>query len=145
MLVPLYKRQHAHSRAQHVGVDTPLALSLRWWREVLALGLHQSRSFSSAPSPPVHLFADARGHPARLAAVLLIDGEILYCDCEPPEVMLQALEARNDKQILGLELFALALGCSTFAERLVGRKVFLWSDNVGAEKGTAKGKARPPC
>ena len=59
--------------------------------------------------------------------------------------MLQALEARNDKQILGLELFALALGCSTFAERLVGRKVFLWSDNVGAEKGTAKGKARSPC
>ena len=83
MLLPLYKRQHAHSRTQQVGVNTPLALALRWWLEVLALGLHQSRPFSSTTSSPVHLFADARGHPARLAAVLLIDGEILYCDCEP--------------------------------------------------------------
>ena len=142
MLLPLFKRQHAHSRTHKIGVDTPLQLALLWWLEVLQLGLRQSRCFRQDPSAPVHLFADARGQPARLAAVLLIDGEILYCDCTPPEVMMNALQQRDDSQIMGLELFALALGLSSFSNRLCGRTVFLWSDNVGAERGTAAGRAR---
>ena len=55
---------------------------------------------------------------------------------------MKALEQRKDSQIMGLELFALALGLSSFSQLLLGRTVFLWSDNVGAERGTATGRAR---
>ena len=57
--------------------------------------------------------------------------------------MMDALHSRNDNQIMGLELFSLALGLCSFSERLRNRRVFLWSDNVGAERGTASGRARP--
>ena len=142
-LLPLFKKQHTHSRNHKIAPWSPLYLALHWWLEVLQLGFHQSRSLYQNRASPVHLFAGARGHPARLAAVLLIDGEMLYCDCEPPQVMMEALEKRHDNQIMGLELFALALGLSSFAELLCGRTVFLWSDNVGAERGTTTGRARP--
>ena len=142
MLLPLFKRQHAHSRASKFSANSPLCLALRWWLEILKLDLRQDKKFHQGTRAPVHLFADARGHPARLAAVLLIDGEILFCDCEPPAVMMDALHSRNDNQIMGLELFSLALGLCSFSERLRNRRVFLWSDNVGAERGTASGRAR---
>ena len=91
---------------------------------------------------PIHLFADARGHPPRLAAVLLADGKTHYTDWEPPPSLLAIFISRKDQQIMGLELLAIALGFSTFANLLEGRRVFVWSDNVGTESCARKGTAR---
>ena len=49
---------------------------------------------------------------------------------------------RGDNQIMSLELLALALGFSTFAAQLAGRRVRVFSDNVVAEKSTDRGSAR---
>ena len=49
---------------------------------------------------------------------------------------------REDNQIAGLELLAIALGLSTFGEVLAGRRVCVWSDNTVSEHGTRKGSAR---
>ena len=43
---------------------------------------------------------------------------------------------------MGLELLAIALGFSTFANILEGRRVMVWSDNVGSESCARKGTAR---
>ena len=99
--------------------------------QVLQLELKESRAFTVVKRSPVHLYADARGHPARIAAVLLIDGEVWYTDCEPPKEMLEILTERHDDQIMGLELFSVSLGLSTFVDKLAGRDVFVWSDNRG--------------
>lgn len=40
------------------------------------------------------------------------------------------------------EIAAIKIAICTFAPELAGRKVVLYSDNVGAEKATAKGSAR---
>ena len=43
---------------------------------------------------------------------------------------------------MSLELLALALGLCTFSEECRGRRVRLFSDNVGAEQATDKGSAK---
>ena len=87
------------------------------------------------------MFADARGTPPRLASVLFIDDRILYTDLEPSASLMQMFTRRRDSQIMGLELLAIALGMSTFAGLLSGRRVCIWSDNVGSERGVTKGAA----
>ena len=49
---------------------------------------------------------------------------------------------RRDAQICGLEMLAIALGLSSFAEELTGRKVVIYSDNKGAEAAARKGSAK---
>ena len=49
---------------------------------------------------------------------------------------------REDGQICGLELCAIALGLSTFADHCEGHKVRVWSDNTGSENSTRRGSAR---
>ena len=93
-------------------------------------------------APPVQLFCDARGVPPRVAAVLLADGKCWYIDLAPSESALTNFRHRNDKQIMSLELLSIALGLSSFAHLLRGRKVRVWSDNAGAEATTRKGSAR---
>ena len=140
MLVPLFKQQHSHCKRGHL--NEPLRLCLEWWQEVLQFRLKQSKCFGQVESNAVHLFADARGFPARLAAVIFADGQIFYTDCKPPAVMMKVLENRADQQIMGLELFAIALGLSTFGHLLQSKKVIVWSDNAGSQHSTAKGKAK---
>ena len=140
MLVPLYTQQH--KQGKHSGLSKSLRLCLEWWRQVLSLQLKQTKKFRCEASKPVHLFADARGFPARLAAVLLVDGELFYVDCEPPESMEKVFRGRQDNQIMGWELFAIALGLSSFSHLLRHRHVTVWSDDVGSERATAKGKAK---
>jgi hypothetical protein len=45
--------------------------------------------------------------------------------------MLRQFQSRNDNQITGLEIFAIALGLSTFQAEVAGRVLVLYSDNKG--------------
>ena len=48
---------------------------------------------------------------------------------------------REDNQIMGLELLAVALGLSSFSELVQGRHVVIHSDNAGAEWAIRKGES----
>jgi hypothetical protein len=109
---------------------------------VLQLGITGNRSWAELADTPIQLYADARGQPPRLAAVLICDGRISYTDWEPDADLLGFFRARKDNQIMALELLALALGLSTFGAQCRERRVRLFSDNVGAERCTKKGSAR---
>ena len=56
---------------------------------------------------------------------------IAYTDAAPNAAMWALLQERRDKQITGLEIWAIALGLSTFQQLLMGKTVFLYSDNTG--------------
>ena len=49
-----------------------------------------------------HLFVDAASTPARVAAVLFVDGQIVYTDVAPDPRLLQCFLERGDKQITTL-------------------------------------------
>ena len=103
----------------------------------------QVRPWQLPPTRPVQLFCDARGSPPRLAAVLYThDGRSFYTDVAPPDCILKLFSKREDGQICGLELCAIALGLSTFADHCEGQKVRVWSDNTGSENSTRRGSAR---
>ena len=103
----------------------------------------QVRPWQLPPTRPVQLFCDARGSPPRLAAVLYThDGQSFYTDVAPPDRILKLFSKREDGQICGLELCAIALGLSTFADHCEGHKVRVWSDNTGSENSMRRGSAR---
>ena len=58
---------------------------------------------------------------------------------EPPESLMRFFQKRGDKQITSLEILAIALGISTFSDLIANRKLFVFSDNIGAERSTQKG------
>ena len=43
---------------------------------------------------------------------------------------------------MGLELLAIALRLSTFSALCAGRRVVVWSDNTGSERGAQKGTSK---
>ena len=49
---------------------------------------------------------------------------------------------RGDGQIMTLEILAIAVGLSTFAVEIKGERLFVFSDNVGAEGAVREGKAK---
>ena len=65
--------------------------------------------------------------------------DILVCDMEPPTSIMESFKKRGDKQITSLEILRIALGISTFAQQIKGRRLVAWSDNKGAEGATRKG------
>ena len=123
-------------------VRTELSLALRWWREVLKLNLVERRLWHIDKREQLHLFVDAHSTPPRLAAVLVGDGIVEFCDMEPEESVLSNFRRRGDNQIMSLELLSIALGVCSFAQRLAGRNVVIWSDNTGAEIATEKGTTK---
>ena len=137
MLRPLF----AHARSKSTRLHTPVRLCLQWWLEVFSFSLEERQFWSCSRQNPVQLFADARGDPPRLAAVLLVDGATLYTDWAPPAALLEIFRSRRDNQIMGLELLAIALGLSTFADVIYGRRVVVWSDNTGGEAAARAGVA----
>ena len=140
MLRPFFAQQKAPLARNRIG--THLAMALEWWERVLRLELHQELSLVDTNVQAVELFCDARGEPPRLAAVLHdIDG-LVYTDFGPSAELMDMFSARNDSQIMGLEILAVILGLSTFRERLSGKLVRVWEDNAGAEGVMAKGGAR---
>ena len=70
MLRPLFRQQYG--RKSHV--NKSLELALKWWAEVLFVGIKETKVWRSLDLPPVRLYADARSTPPRLAAVLVNDG-----------------------------------------------------------------------
>ena len=113
------------------GADRTVAL--QWWRAVLAHEISEHKLWDAPDSSCALLFVDARGSPARCAAVLLIDGQSFYTDGAPADEHVAHLNRRADNQITALEIMAIGVGLSTFADLLAGRKVLVFSDNTGAE------------
>ena len=123
-------------------ISLSLRLALEWWLEVFQLQLVQKREWLGVVPKPIHMFCDARSTPPRLAAVLYIDGDILFCDAPPSDELMGSFFRSGDKHIMSLELASIALGISTFADEIRGRSLIVWSDNKGAEGATKKGRTR---
>ena len=96
----------------------------------------EERAWDAPDTPLAHMFVDARGVPPRCAAVLFVDGQRFYTDGQPSDKVMDAFVARADNQIMTLEILAISVGLSTFADELRGRKVVVFSDNRGAEVGS---------
>ena len=109
---------------------------------MLRLELEQHWTWSESQAPWLHLYADARGQPPRVAAVLFADGRSYFCDMEPSQQILQSFERRSDNQIMALEMLSIALGISSFSDILKGRRIVIWSDNTGAQAATSTGRAK---
>ena len=138
MLQPLYEQQ----RRRRSDLRPELRTALAWWLDILGERIHQVRPWAEPSAGVAHLFADARGAPARLAAVLLMDGGTLWTDAEPDDALRSACCERSDNQIMAWELLSIALGVRTFAPLLRNRRLIVWSDNVGAECAVRKGGAK---
>jgi len=138
MLKPIY----AQKFNKHGTLARSLLEALRWWRMVLQYEVVEERCWWAPETPLAHMFVDARGVPPRCAAVLFIDGERLYTDGQPSAALMNTFEKRADNQIMTLEILAIAVGLSTFAKELQGRKVIVFSDNTGAEAASVKGSAK---
>ena len=138
MLQPLRAQKHCRNSS----LSPALRLCLEWWLQVFKLELRETRSWQVSVKSVVHIFADARSTPPRLAAVVVVDGLSYFTDWEPPRSLMALFESRSDNQIMGLELLAIALGMSTFAHHCRGRRVCFWSDNAGSEHCTRKGSAK---
>jgi hypothetical protein len=137
LLLPLYNQ----AKGKRTKLCYALRLALQWWCEVLSMDLQQSWGWYDEQQPWAHLYADARGMPPRLAAVLFIDGCKYFCDAAPPPELLQKFRPRSDNQIMGLELLAIGLGLSSFKQQLAKRRIVIWSDNTGAEAAARSGRA----
>ena len=129
MLRPIF-RQKFSGRGE---IGQAFRIALKWWVAILELEIAEQRAWTAPERPPVYLFVDARGKPARCAAVLYIDGVFLYTDGMPAQRFMDRFEQRSDNNITSLEILAIAVGLSTFQDEIAGRKVVLFSDNTGAE------------
>ena len=140
MLRPIFDQKYSRDGS----LSKQLCIALEWWGMVLQQSSDLTEEhFWEVPSVPVaRLFVDARGNPARCAAVLYKEGRWLYTDGKPIHAITSALESRKDAQIMALESVAIALGLCTFADELRGTKVVVYSDNKSAEAATRKGSAK---
>ena len=91
------------------------------------------RPWNELPAKVVQLFCDASGDPGHIAAVFMSDDECLFTHMPVRAELMQLFRARNDKQIMGLELLSIALGVNSFSSVLRGTKVVIHSDNTGSE------------
>lgn len=107
MIRPIFQQ----IRSWDPSISRELSLALRWWQEVLAMGICEHREWNKNASRPLHLFSDARSTPPRIAAVLLGEGSIQYADMQPDEQTLDCFKRGGDGQIMSLELLSIALGC----------------------------------
>ncbi len=148
----MIKAIYAQKRTQTGIVGARLRQALRWWRDILSREVSEMRPWVEDSNPPVHLFVDAASTPPRCAAVLVANGEFLYTAMPPPQSLMAQLKERDDNQIMSLvgnsphlhcrtsclchlrqEIIAIMVALSTFAADLTGRKVVLFSDNVGRD------------
>ena len=117
-------------------IDPELRRALQWWDQILRMKVAERLAWQQADTYEVHMFCDAAGSPAHLAAVLLMDGQTYFTHAEPSQKVMKAFYHRRDNQIMGLELLAISLGLETFKELLSGRRVVIHSDNSGSEVGS---------
>ena len=138
MIKPIFAQKASKS-----GIVGPRLLrALVWWRSILREGVSEARPWAMYEKAPCRLFLDAASTPARLAGILFCDGRRLYFDGAPSDHIMQQFVKRNDNQITSLEILAIMVALSTFADELRGRCVVLYSDNKGAEGATSRGSAK---
>ena len=138
LIRPIFSQ--ARSASGRVGKE--LQLALEWWQQVLDLELNEFWRWSKSVEPPIHLFADARSTPPRVAAVLVDGQEILWCDMQPTDELVQQFVKRADGQIMMLELLAIALGTACVSPHdaclvlLLSRPVRVRRQNSRSEIGS---------
>ena len=110
MVKPIYG-QKATATGQ---IGPSLLEALMWWCNVLRHSVSEMHPWKESSRAPCRMFVDAASTPARIAAVLLIDGDILYTDVAPCPQLMWQLQDRNDKQIMSLvrSLFAVSASSS---------------------------------
>ena len=138
MLGPIFRQKLTRDGS----VRADLRVALTWWCWVLKQDVAEKRVWHEPISSPVLLLVDARSTPARCAAVLVKGSKILYTDGAPSVSVMQQFMQRRDGQIMTLEILAIAIGLSTFAAEITGERLFIFSDNVGAEGACREGKAK---
>ena len=102
-------------------------------RRILEEGIVEKRAWQGDHRETIHMFCDARGHPPHIAAVLFVDGRVVWTHKAPDKKTLEFFRTRKDNQIMGLELLSITLGITTFAEIIAGRRLIVHSDNRGSE------------
>ena len=137
MIRPLF----GHAHAADPKLPSQLRNCLCWWEDVLGRDVAETRPWRGDAREPVLVFSDARGAPARIAAVVVLDGAVEFADLAPPPECIGQLARRSDGQIAGLELLSVLLAIGTWGERLRGRAVRFFSDNTIAEWALRKGAA----
>ena len=138
MIRPIYDQK----RSKTGTISRQLRAALQWWLYILDAGICEEHPWEAPETPLLHLFVDARGEPARCAAVLFSEEGCFYTDGKPSAAIMAKLTCRKDSQIMALEQIAIALGLGTFADKLRHRKVVLYSDNKAAEAATVRGSAK---
>ena len=84
-------------------------------------------------APPLQLFVDAAGSPARCAAILFTPGEWFLTEGVPSRDIVSRFAVHRDDQIVALESISILMGLSTFADKVHQQKVIVYSDNAAAE------------
>ena len=100
----MIKSIFAQCRSSTGSVGPRLKRALLWWQSVLRMRVAEMRAWNFDERRPCHLFVDAASTPARCAAVLFVDGHVLYTDGPPAPSLMHQLAARNDNQITSLVL-----------------------------------------
>lgn len=129
MLRPVYDQCSKRSGA----IDFELRRALRWWLVVLNSDICETRLWRDPDDEVFQLFCDASGDPPHIGAVLMSDKACAWTHMEVPKHVLSCFKSRHDNQIMGLELLSIALGISTFAASIAGKRVIIHSDNTGSE------------
>lgn len=84
-------------------VNARLREALEWWLRVLVMDITEECPLGRSTEQNIcKMFVDAASTPAHCAAVLCIDGELVYTDAEPDPSMVKQLAERRDKQITSL-------------------------------------------
>jgi hypothetical protein len=126
-------------RDGHIGPE--LEDTLCWWLQVFELEIAEEFPWNGPAKHTIHLFCDASGAPPQLGAVLFSHLGVHWTSLVPDSSLLSLFRARKDKQIMGLEMLAIALGVSTFADIIRGSKLIIHCDNTGSEVAVRKGTA----
>ena len=122
-------------------VGSTLDIALRWWLFALECDICEEHPWEAPKTPVARMFVDAAGKTSRCAAILFCEFGCFFTDGKPSAAIMDRFVSRKDKQIMGLESVAIALGLCTFAPELHKRKVVVYSDNKGAEAAARKGSA----
>jgi len=140
MLRPIFAQQFAQLRG---GVLSPtLIIALCWWQRVLSESIAITIQLSAPQPPVVDLFADAEGCPPRIAGVAFGGCGVIAYACFLPRAVLAALQSRNDEQIMAQELIAILVALYTFPDAFAGKRLRIWTDNVGGECALKASRAK---
>ena len=138
-LRPIFRQQYKPLSGSRIGRE--LGMAMKW--RLHALTDMQAQTIAWNPSTSkATLLTDARGSPPRVAAVVVMDGQFWYTDWEPDSAILSVFNHREDAQVMGSELLAIAVGLCTFGQRMKEMSVRVFCDNAGGEHALAAGAAK---